>query len=444
MLNDKLLDVAEGRIKRLMVSMPPRHGKSMLTSQYFPAWYLGRHPERRIILASYEADFARSWGRKARDVIDEWGEEVFGVTTRADSSAADRWDLAGHTGGMVTAGVGGPITGKGANIFLIDDPVKGPQEARSLTEQEKAWDWFKSVAYTRLEPDGAIILIMTRWNQNDLAGKLLEKAHHDGEAWETIRLPAIAEADDQLGRKPGEALWPERFPIDRLRQIRDTIEPYWWSCLYQQDPKPEGGTEWPRDFFEDVLFEPFETPDGFPSDLICRVLALDPSKGKSDKSGDYSAFVMLGVDQQWTLWVDADLDNTRPVESETGRSIIGDGLELYRKFNPQAVIIETNGFQELVARAFLRVSQGRQLSLPLYTKCNTEPKTTRIRALGPYLAQKRLRVKNTPGGRLLVQQLRDFPMAEFDDGPDALKLGEEMANALITGKRDNSPQLLRA
>jgi len=153
---------------------------------------------------------------------------------------------------------------------------------------------------------------------------------------------------------------------------------------------------------------------------------------------------MLGVDQQWTLWVDADLDNTRPVESETGRSIIGDGLELYRKFNPQAVIIETNGFQELVARAFLRVSQGRQLSLPLYTKCNTEPKTTRIRGLGPYLAQKRLRVKNTPGGRLLVQQLRDFPMAEFDDGPDALKLGEEMANALITGKRDNSPQLLRA
>jgi hypothetical protein len=136
-LDRKLLDVARGRCPRLMVMMPPRHGKSTLTSETFPAWFLGRFPHKRVILTSYEADFAASWGRKARDLLDEWGPSVFGVRVRATSSAANRWDLDGHAGGMQTAGMGGAITGKGADLLVIDDPVKNDEEARSPTVRQK-------------------------------------------------------------------------------------------------------------------------------------------------------------------------------------------------------------------------------------------------------------------------------------------------------------------
>jgi hypothetical protein len=165
------------------------------------------------------------------------------------------------------------------------------------------------------------------------------------------------------------------------------------------------------------------------------VLALDPSKGKQDKSGDYSAFVMLGIDQRWNLWADADLDAGRPVEAAEGeRSIVADGLRICAAWKPMGFVIETNGFQELVARAFLRAAEAKRLALPLYAVNNTEPKVARIRSLGVYLGQRRLRVRNTPGGRLLVAQLKDFPNGRFDDGPDSLKLAESMADYLLTGQ----------
>ena len=136
-LDRKLVSVAAGEIKRLLVMMPPRHGKSSLCSQYFPAWYLGTFPDRQIMLASYEADFASSCGRKARDVLEEHGPTIFGVSVRQASSAANRWEIAGQGGVMLTAGVGGPITGKGANVLIIDDPVKNDQEANSKTYRER-------------------------------------------------------------------------------------------------------------------------------------------------------------------------------------------------------------------------------------------------------------------------------------------------------------------
>ncbi len=159
MLNRKLVDISTGAIKRLIISMPPRHGKSSCVSQYFPAWYLGTFPDRRAILASYEADFAASWGRKVRDLLEEHGSEFFGVSLRRDSSSADRWDLADHLGGMNTAGVGGPLTGKGADILIIDDPIKNAQEANSPTIRERHKDWWQSTAYTRLEPGGAALVM---------------------------------------------------------------------------------------------------------------------------------------------------------------------------------------------------------------------------------------------------------------------------------------------
>lgn len=245
-LNQKLAQVATGGIKRLLITMPPRHGKSLLTSEMFPAWYLGTFPDRRIILASYEADFAATWGRKARTILEEHGQ-LFGVQVDKRSSAADRWDIEGRRGGMVTAGVAGPITGKGADVLLVDDPVKNSEEANSYTIRQKNWDWYQSTAYTRLEPNGAVILIQTRWHGDDLAGRVLKEGEREGEKWDILDLPALARVGDPLDRDPGAALWPERFDVRRLREIRKAIGEYFWAALYQQRPTEDEGGRVKRD-----------------------------------------------------------------------------------------------------------------------------------------------------------------------------------------------------
>ncbi len=235
------MDVAARRTKRLIVTEPPRHGKSLLISQYFPVWYLGNFPEHRIILTSYEADFASGWGRRARDILEEHGGGLFGINVRQDSSAANRWDLAGHDGGMVTAGAGGPVTGKGGNCILIDDPFKNAQEANSETIRDRVWEWYQSTLYTRLEPDGVLIIIMTRWHEDDLVGRLLNPDYGPVEDWDIINLPAFAEDVDPLGREVGEPLWPERYGKAELLRIKDTVGNYWWNALYQQRPAPPEG-----------------------------------------------------------------------------------------------------------------------------------------------------------------------------------------------------------
>ena len=239
LLNNKLMDVANGKIDRLAVFMPPRHGKSELCSKYFPAWYLGTHPDDRIILSSYEADFAATWGQKVRDIFKSY-KEIYGVIVNDRSAARNRWDISGHRGGMATAGVGGPITGKGAEIFIIDDPVKNAEQANSPTYREKAKDWYKSTAYTRLTPTGKIVLIQTRWHEDDLGGWLL----NESDDWTVISLPGISNADipDEMGRSPGQALWPELWSVDKLLDRKRTLGEYWFSAMYQQQPQPpEGG-----------------------------------------------------------------------------------------------------------------------------------------------------------------------------------------------------------
>ena len=248
LLNSWLVAVGQKRCRRLLITMPPRHGKSLLTSEMFPAWYAGMYPDRRIILASYEADFASSWGRKARNILEEHGHKRFGVRVSGTSSAADRWDIKGRRGGMNTAGVGGAITGKGADLLIIDDPVKNSAEANSFTYRQKTWEWYQSTAYTRLEPDGAIILIQTRWHSDDLAGRILREAE-SGEKWEVLNLPAIARHDDQIGREPGEPLWPARFNVERLDEIRRVVGEYTWSALYDQNPASDEGSKIKREWF---------------------------------------------------------------------------------------------------------------------------------------------------------------------------------------------------
>lgn len=221
--------------------MPPRHGKSTICSECFPAWYLGRYPDKSVILASYEAEYAASWGRKARDMLTTLGPDIFNLQVADDYSARNRWGIEGRAGGMQTAGVGGPLTGKGADILVIDDPIKNDKEANSKVFRDHVHEWYRSVAYTRLEPEGSILLVMTHWHEDDLAGRLIKEMDEGGEEWEILSLPAIATADEDW-RDEGESLWPERYDEERMATIRRTVGPYYWLALYQQRPGKEEGT----------------------------------------------------------------------------------------------------------------------------------------------------------------------------------------------------------
>lgn len=237
-----------------MVTMPPRHGKSELCSHYFPTWYLGNYPDREVILCSYEADFAASWGRKVRDALGECADSgLFPVRPRSDVSAANRWQIAGHRGGMVTAGAGGAITGRGADLLIIDDPFKNAEDANSETIRNRVWEWWQSTASTRLSPTGVVMIINTRWHLDDLSGRLLER---EPERWAHIDFPAIAEGADALGRQPGEALWPGRYPLPLLEELRAQVGSYYWQALYQQQPVTRGGEMFRREWFSVEEYPP--------------------------------------------------------------------------------------------------------------------------------------------------------------------------------------------
>lgn len=252
LLNDYLMQCERREIRRLMIFMPPQHGKSTTTSKGLASHWIGTFPDEPVILASYGQSWAEHWGREVRSVLTEYGPEVFGVNVRRDSHAAGRWQIEGHKGGMTAVGVGGATTGRGAGLFLIDDPVKDQEEARSEVIQQRNIDWYQTVVKTRLASDGVIILIMTRWHENDLAGYLLRT---EGHAWTVLNLPAIAEDGDMMGREPGQALWELKYPRDYLDEIRyGAVNPetgqreggttaYWFNAMYQQRPtEEEGGT----------------------------------------------------------------------------------------------------------------------------------------------------------------------------------------------------------
>lgn len=223
--------VERGECRRLIVSMPPRHGKSMLVSTAFPAWYLGRRPRAQVITATFSQEKADDWGRAVRNQLaSPWFRQVFGHGLASDSRAVRRFNT-GQGGVYIATGIGGTITGRGADLLLIDDPHKGEEEARSEKLRAKVQSWFRSDAYTRLMPGGSIVIVQTRWHEADLAGYVQDELAH--EWWEVLNLPAI----DQ----DGKALWPERFPVAALELIRASVGSRAWDALYQGRPSPEDG-----------------------------------------------------------------------------------------------------------------------------------------------------------------------------------------------------------
>lgn len=229
---------------RLIVSVSVRHGKSEYVSKWLPPWYLGTHPNKRVVLAGHEADFASRWGRAARDILTEHGHR-FDVGVSPRSEAANRWDLAApHDGGMFTLGVGGAVIGRGADLLIVDDPVKSFEDAMSPLKRRRVKEWWTGTMETRIEPGGAVVLVMARWHEDDLAGFLLKEAPDE---WREVRLPAIADdPDDPLGRAPGEPLWPERYPLAELERRKKAtsllLGEQVWLAQYQQRPTtPKGG-----------------------------------------------------------------------------------------------------------------------------------------------------------------------------------------------------------
>jgi predicted phage terminase large subunit-like protein len=232
---------AEG-IGFLIIEMPPRHGKSFTLSRFYPAWHLGRNPDHRVILASYGQSLVDKFSRQARNLIKSpLYQSVFpNIQLAKDSHSVHAWDLEGHDGGMDAMGIFGAATGKGAHILICDDLIEGREEAESLTIREKTWLSFTDDLLTRLEPGGAVILNATRWHVDDPTGRALKELKEVfGAHMVRLRMPAIAENDDQLGRAEGAALWEARYPIGILRRIEATLHEYAFSSLYQQNPMPK-------------------------------------------------------------------------------------------------------------------------------------------------------------------------------------------------------------
>jgi predicted phage terminase large subunit-like protein len=237
-----LMQIEAGNLKRLIVTMPPRHGKTMSISEYFPTWYLGRNPTHQIISTTYSWERAGDVGRKVRNLmLDPKHIDIFPHCTLDIGSKSVNRLTTDQEGTYFSVGVGGAVVGRGANVFIIDDPVKNREEAESERSREKLWDWYRGVAYTRLMPEGAIIAVATRWHFDDLIGRMIEQMAHEN--WTILNLPAVCDSeDDLLGRDIGDALWNDFYSLDSLNLIKETIGTREWNAQYQQQPLPaEGG-----------------------------------------------------------------------------------------------------------------------------------------------------------------------------------------------------------
>lgn len=265
-LCEALDKMVSGEIKRLMVFMPPRNGKSELGSRRFPAYVLGKDPDAQIISTSYSADLASQMNRDVQRIMEteEYYEafpetQLSGANVRTVAKGSylrnsDIFEIVGKKGVYKSAGIGGGITGRGMTYGIIDDPFKNRKEAESKTNRDNVYNWYTSTFYTRLEKDARILIILTRWHSDDLAGRLLKLAKEDPDAdqWEVINYPAIAEEPihETDPREVGEALWPDKYDLDALKKIKATIGTYEWSALYQQKPSPSAGNVLNRNWWQ--------------------------------------------------------------------------------------------------------------------------------------------------------------------------------------------------
>jgi len=321
-------------IGRLLILEPPRYGKSEQASRHFPAWILGKLPDTRIILTSYGADLAGKHSRAARDLVDgDRYRAVFGdlatveapVELSEESRAVNAWDLgAPHRGGLTAAGVGGGITGSGANLFIVDDPFKNREEAESEARRNSVWEWWTSTAYTRLEDGAAVVGMLTRWHQDDWAGRLLKAMASDPKAdrWVVLCLPALwrepeipdgktfeqyqhekllegvwLDQADPMGRTAGQALWPTKYNEEDLERIAANVGPYDFEALYQQWPYLRSGSFFKREWF--TIVDAVK-----PDELVQRIRVWDKAGTATGEGGDFAAGVLMSISKDEIIYVE--------------------------------------------------------------------------------------------------------------------------------------------
>ena len=420
-ISDRVSEIERGPVF-LMITIPPRHGKSELISHWTPVWFLKRWPWKRVILASYQSNYASTWGGAARDSIIDNGQEL-GLQVNRSIQAKALWALAGYGGGMTSTGVGGSITGRGGDLIIIDDPIKNYKEALSPVYRENVKQWYRSTLRTRLEPGGSIIILMTRWHEDDLCGWLLRgmRGELEGEDevpedipldnWQVINLKAFAdptEAEpDPLGREPGEVLWPERYPEEELNKLRYSVGAYWWAAEYQGTPRPEGGG-----IFKEGWFEYFN-PDEFEELKLTRYIQQWDTAFKEKQANDRSACVTFAEGKAGyyvlDLWVG------RPQFPELENAVISQ----FGKWLPDRVRVEDKASGQSLIQQI-----RRDTKIPISAVPAIDDKTIRANSVSGITEAGRVFLpQRAPWLSEFISEVCGFPSATHDDITDAFVYG---------------------
>lgn len=412
LIAEHLQKVERGEIDRLMVNMPPRSGKSELVSKRFPAWFLGRNPGLNVIASSYNQDLARDFGRHVRNIVKSTDfQHIFpGCELSEDSKAADRWNT-NEGGAYVAAGIGTAITGRGADLLLIDDPIKNREEADSERIRNSIVDWYSSVAYTRLHKGGRIILVQTRWHEGDLTGHLLTEEEHGGDKWVKLTLPAINEK--------GEALWPDEFPLSTLERIRSVLVPRDWSALYQQRPAPDEGSYFKREWFG--WYE--KRPE------YLRVYGAS-DYAVTDGGGDYTVHVVAGVDADDNLYV---LDVWRG--QTTSDKWIDAYLKLVQRWKPLMWVEEQGQIIKSIGPFLEKRMREEKIYCRREAFTSVADKPSRSRSIQARSAMGKVFLPhNAPWIADFMQELLVFPAGKHDDQVDAFALIGRVLDKMVGGK----------
>lgn len=409
---------------RLIINIPPGHGKTLTCSILFPSWMMGRNPDKRVILASYGAQLAERNSRDVRNLMEDVEyQKVFGakkalrpgdttVQVDPEGRAVQTWEVKGHKGGLMAAGVGGPILGYRAHLAVIDDPHKGRAEADSEVERQNVWDWYTSVLMTRMEKGGAVVIIMQRWHEDDLVGRLMAL---QPEKWKHISLPAICvDTDDALKRVEGEALWPEKFDLAFLNDFKQTQSPRDWNSMYQQTPTATDG-----DVFQSGWFVYDDLPEKH--DISYAVQVWDTAMTEKQE-GDYSACVTMFVTRYGTYV--ADVYRARLTFPEL-KARMFDHYSFWNKyFRISRICIENKV-------SGMSVIQSLKKEAPYLPVIPMEPdsklgksKLLRAQSVSGYVQAGRVVFrKNAPWLHEFEHELLSFPRGKHDDMVDAFVYG---------------------
>ena len=437
LISDEIAKMKEGPIY-LIVTMPPRHGKSELISHWTPVWFLKNWPWKRIILASYEADFAATWGGKAKASIEEsYADLDFSITQ--DTKAKAYWQIKGYGGEMYSAGIRGAITGRGGDLIIIDDPVKNDQEANSPAYREAVWNGWRSVILPRAEPNASIIIIMTRWHEADLVGRLLSAEYTAGDPklripWKVINLPALAETDDLLGRPEGKPLWPARFNLNALMRARESSGPYWWSALYCGRPSTEGSGKFKAQSFQ------YYSDEDLDHLSFSNISQFWDTAFKKDQRNDRSACVTMGATKTGYYIFDCyfgrpEFPELVKIVQQKYKEYVPDRIEIEDKASGQSLLQQLKRETKLPIRAIKSI--GRK-----------DDKESRANSVTGIVEAERVYLPSrAPWLQEFLNEVCGFPTSPHDDITDAFvhalralkpQATVEIGTGSLTGKKKSA------